>query len=165
VEAVLIGAGLRGGEVYGRWALSHPERLRVVALAEPDAGRREAAARAHGLPADAVFPDWKPLLDGPRRAPVAIVATGDTEHVGPALRALEAERFAVRGSMVGHYGGDDGLVEHFVSVIERGDAAAVRASGRSALEGHLLGFAAEEARLVGEVVELAEWRESWSEPA
>jgi predicted dehydrogenase len=90
VEAVVIGAGLRGGEVYGRYALDHPEALRVVALAEPDPGRREAMARAHGLAPDAVFDDWKPLLEGSRRAPVAIVATGDTEHVEPALAALAA---------------------------------------------------------------------------
>lgn len=89
VEAVVVGAGLRGAEVYGRYALTHPDRLRIVALAEPDAGRREAMARAHGLPADACFDDWGPLFDGPARAPVAIVATGDTEHVAPALRALE----------------------------------------------------------------------------
>jgi predicted dehydrogenase len=89
VEAVVIGAGLRGGEVYGRYALAHPDRLRVVALAERDAGRREAMARAHGLGRDAVFDDWGPLFDGPPRAPVAIVATGDTEHVAPALRAIE----------------------------------------------------------------------------
>jgi len=89
VEAVVIGAGLRGGEVYGRYALTHPDRLRVVALAEPNPGRREAMARAHGLGPEAVFDDWAPLLDGPPRAPVAIVATGDTEHVAPALRAIE----------------------------------------------------------------------------
>jgi predicted dehydrogenase len=89
VEAVVIGAGLRGGEVYGRYAVAHPDRLRVVAVAEPDPGRREAMARAHGLAPDAVFDDWAPLLDGPRRAPVAIVATGDTQHVEPALRAVE----------------------------------------------------------------------------
>jgi len=89
VEAVLVGGGMRGSEVYGRYALAHPDRLRVVALAEPDPGRRAAVASAHGLAADAVFDDWSPLFEGPRRAPVAIVATGDTEHVDPALRALE----------------------------------------------------------------------------
>lgn len=89
VEAVVVGAGLRGGEVYGRYALAHPDRLRVVALAEPDAGRREIMARAHGLESDATFEDWRALFEGPARAPVAIVATGDTEHVGPALRAVE----------------------------------------------------------------------------
>ena len=89
VEAVVVGAGLRGAEVYGRFASSHPDRLRVVALAEPDEGRRRAMARAHDLPDEACFEDWRGLFAAAQRAPVAIVATGDTEHVGPALRALE----------------------------------------------------------------------------
>ena len=34
----------------------------LVAIAEPDAGRREAAARAAGLDASAVFADWRDLI-------------------------------------------------------------------------------------------------------
>jgi len=89
VEAVLVGAGMRGADVYGAYALAHPDRLRVVALAEPHPERREAMARAHRLAPGAVFDDWRPLLAAPRRAPVAIVASGDTEHAAPALAALE----------------------------------------------------------------------------
>jgi hypothetical protein len=36
VEAVLIGAGSRGRETYGDYALSHPGQIRFVAVAEPD---------------------------------------------------------------------------------------------------------------------------------
>jgi hypothetical protein len=43
-------------------------------------------------------------------------------------------------------------------VVERGASGEVRASGRSALASHLLGFAAERARLSGEVVALAPFR-------
>jgi len=89
VEAVLIGCGLRGRFTYGGWALRHPERLRVVALAEPDPVRRAATAAEHGLPPDRVFESWEPLLDLAPLSPVAIVATGDTEHVAPALAAAE----------------------------------------------------------------------------
>ena len=72
--------------------------------------------------------------------------------------SVEVERFEFEGSMVGHYGGDDRLIDHFVDVAARDAVADVRATGRSALAGHLLGFAAEEARLDGEVVELDDWR-------
>lgn len=89
VEAVLVGAGLRGRFVYGAYARTHPERLRIVAVAEPDAVRRDAFAREHGLSGVHVLEDWRPLLEGPRRAPVAIVASGDALHVEPALAALE----------------------------------------------------------------------------
>jgi predicted dehydrogenase len=88
VDAVLVGAGNRGRYTYGAWALAHPDRLRIVAVAEPEAERRRAFAGQHGLSAGACFDDWKPLLEAPRRAAVAIVATSDTLHVEPVLAAF-----------------------------------------------------------------------------
>jgi predicted dehydrogenase len=89
VEVALIGAGLRGRFVYSAYAAEHPEQLRIVALAEPDASKREAVARRHDLPPERVFSDWEPLLTRPRLAEAAILATGDTLHVTPALAALD----------------------------------------------------------------------------
>ncbi len=88
VEAVLIGAGNRGRYVFGGYARRHPERLRIVAVAEPDAGRREAFAAEHAIEPERRFADWRELLGRPTLAPAAIVATGDTLHVEPALAAL-----------------------------------------------------------------------------
>jgi len=90
VEAVLIGAGNRGRFVFGAWALSHPERLRIVGLAEPDAERREAAAREHELAPERVHADWRPLVDAAPKDAAVIVATGDTLHAEPAIAAMEA---------------------------------------------------------------------------
>ncbi len=89
VQAIVIGAGLRGRHTYGAWARANPDALRITALAEPDPGRRDALAGDLGLAREALSHDWKPLLDGPRRADAVIVATGDTEHVEPALAAIE----------------------------------------------------------------------------
>ena len=89
VDAVLIGAGLRGRFTYARYAQARPERLRIVALAEPRADRRDDLARRLDLPAERVFDDWRPLLAGGQLGRAAIVATGDTEHTAPALAALE----------------------------------------------------------------------------
>ena len=90
VEAALLGAGNRGRFTYGGWALRHPEALRITALAETDPGRREAFQREHALPDDRVFGDWRELLGEPQLAPALIIATGDTLHAEPALRAFEA---------------------------------------------------------------------------
>jgi predicted dehydrogenase len=87
--AVVIGAGNRGRLVYAAWARRHPERLRVVAIAEPDARSRETTARWHELPPERCFADWKDCLERPRLADVAIIATSDTLHVEPALAAVE----------------------------------------------------------------------------
>ena len=88
VDAVLVGAGLRGRFVYARYAESHPDRLRIVAVAEPRAERREAVARRHGLAPDRVFRDWRELLERPRLARAAVIATDDVQHAEPALAAL-----------------------------------------------------------------------------
>jgi predicted dehydrogenase len=75
--------------VNAAWAARHPERLRVVAVAEPDAAARDAAADPHGVAPEHRYRDWKECLERPRLADVAIIATSDTLHVEPALAALE----------------------------------------------------------------------------
>ncbi len=90
IDVALIGAGNRGRAVFGAYALRHPERMRVVAVAEPVEARRQALAAEHGLAPERVFADWRPLVAARPPAHAAIVATGDTEHVEPALAALES---------------------------------------------------------------------------
>jgi predicted dehydrogenase len=88
VDAVLVGAGNRGRFVFGGYALANPDRLRIAAFAEPDEEKREEMASEHGIPPEGCFRDWKELLGEDRLAPLAIVATGDTLHVEPALAAF-----------------------------------------------------------------------------
>ena len=88
VEAVLIGAGNRGRHTYGAYALRNPQRLRIVAVADPVEERRQALAQEHGLSAGAIHADWEALLEREPEAAVVIVATGDTLHVPPTLAAL-----------------------------------------------------------------------------
>ena len=71
---------------------------------------------------------------------------------------LGNERHEMGGSALGHFGGDGGLLDHFTEVLERAGGGEVRASGRVSLESHLMGFAAEEARLSGSVIEMARFR-------
>ena len=61
ISAILIGAGARGMDAYGAYALRHPEKLKFVAVAEPNEARRSAMAAAHHIPPDRCFDDWKPL--------------------------------------------------------------------------------------------------------
>ncbi len=88
VSVVVIGAGNRGRFTFGRYALQNPQRMRVVAIAEPVAERREAMAREHALEPAQCAPDWRELLARGRLADAAIVATSDTLHTQPALAAI-----------------------------------------------------------------------------
>jgi predicted dehydrogenase len=89
VELLIAGGGSRGATFAG-WAARHPERARVVAVAEPRADRREALADAHGVPPARRFEDWREAVAGGARvADAAIVATLDREHTEPAIALAE----------------------------------------------------------------------------
>jgi predicted dehydrogenase len=90
LEVVIIGAGMRGRDTFGRYALEHPERMRVVAVAEPDGAKRDRFAREHDLAPEAVFEDWRGLPAKRPLARAAIIATSDDAHTEPALTALRA---------------------------------------------------------------------------
>lgn len=85
---VLIGAGNRGADVYGRYAFRHPEEFQFVAVAEPNAERRESFAAMHGIPPERTFNSWEDLLRGERLADAAVIATPDRLHYEPAMAAM-----------------------------------------------------------------------------
>lgn len=89
LSTVIVGAGNRGLEGYGQCALQRPHLLKVVAVAEPVAERREEAGRRHGLAQEALFDSWQQLAQSDPVAEVAIVATPDHEHVEPTLALLK----------------------------------------------------------------------------
>lgn len=84
VTYAVVGAGQRGFG-YAEWIAGHPDRARVLAVAEPRTHRREELARRHAVPPERVFASWQELAAAPRLADAAIVATQDSEHVGPAI--------------------------------------------------------------------------------
>lgn len=90
ITAVLIGAGQRGAQVYAEYALTHPNELRIVAVAESDAARREAFARRHQIERGFVFDDWKPLLEKGKIADCAMICTQDRMHTEPVKQALKS---------------------------------------------------------------------------
>ncbi len=90
IQAILVGAGQRGSDVYGAYALKHPEQIQFVAVAEPNEERRARFASQHKIPAQNQYPSWDPLLEHPRLGQAALVCTQDQQHTAPALAALHA---------------------------------------------------------------------------
>ncbi len=76
-------------------------------------------------------------------------------------RTGTAERIATPPGVGGHGGGDDALMRAFVAAIS-GDHGAVLTSVREAVTSHLMAFAAEQARVSGEAVEMELYRRSVS---
>jgi predicted dehydrogenase len=90
ITAILLGAGNRGHDVYGAWALAHGGDLQFVAVAEADLAKQQRFAQAHQLTASACAHDWRALLAQPRLAAACVVALPDQLHAEAAVLALEA---------------------------------------------------------------------------
>jgi predicted dehydrogenase len=88
VRLAVLGAGGRGAGAYGRWIRAHPDRARIVAVAEPDRARLDALA---GTTA-ARYPDWRGLVAdlGRLRPDAVVVALPDALHVAAAAAVADA---------------------------------------------------------------------------
>lgn len=89
MTAVLIGAGARGAGGYARYALDCPHELKFVAVAEPNAERRDKFAAEHGISRENCFETWEELLSRPQMADIAMICTQDRMHYEPTLQALD----------------------------------------------------------------------------
>ncbi|MCB0953842.1 MAG: Gfo/Idh/MocA family oxidoreductase [Microthrixaceae bacterium] len=90
LTGVVVGAGDRGYDGYAKVLLDRPELGRIVAAADPDPTRRDRFADRFGLGTADMYPGWDELFAEGRLADYAIITTGDTHHVEPALLALDA---------------------------------------------------------------------------
>ncbi len=87
VTAVLVGAGQRGRYVYAAHAARHPDRLRIVAVVDPDEARREATGNLVDVPPHRRLDmlDQAAEID----ADAWIVASPDRHHHEAAATAID----------------------------------------------------------------------------
>ncbi|CAM3608975.1 Gfo/Idh/MocA family protein [Marinicrinis lubricantis] len=89
ITAVIVGAGQRA-MIYASYAIKHPERLRIVAIVEPNEARRELAAKAHDVGPEHCFSSVEEMVAGPKLADAVINGTMDLLHVQTTVPLLEA---------------------------------------------------------------------------
>lgn len=89
VNALLIGAGNRGAEVYGRFALAHPWLIRFSAVADPNETRRTRFTREHGISEDRSYIDWEELLNAAEPEDLVFICTPDRLHYRQAMAFLD----------------------------------------------------------------------------
>jgi len=88
IKVIVIGAGDRG-RTYTNIMKSHPDKFKVVGVAEPIVSRRESVKEIHDIPEENCYVTWEHILDRPKFADVAIISTMDQLHFEPAMKALE----------------------------------------------------------------------------
>ena len=90
IRILLFGAGNRGADAYGQFALNHPDKVKFVAVAEPNPVRRQKFADAHHIPPERQFLGWQEALSAGKIADAVINATQDEMHHESAIAALDA---------------------------------------------------------------------------
>lgn len=88
VTAVIVGGGHRA-IIYGDYSLKHPEQLKIVGVADPDAERREAIAKRYGFSEEFCFESSDELAKHPKFADAIINGTMDHQHFDTSVPLLE----------------------------------------------------------------------------
>ena len=88
ISVIIVGAGCRGTN-YATFAQMHPDRMRVVGVAEPRDFFRQRLADTYDVPGENVVADWRQLAARPRLADAVIIATPDAQHAEPAIALAE----------------------------------------------------------------------------
>lgn len=89
VTFAICGLGVRGLEAYASFQKSHPEKMQIVAGADPDPERTAALQTLYQVDPSHCFSSAEELLAQPRMADVLVIATQDRQHVAQALVALD----------------------------------------------------------------------------
>lgn len=87
VTAITLGAGSRGN-TYGGFALSFPDELDIVGVAEPIQIRNDRYTQKHKIEEKNRFKTWEDVFKVPKFADAVIITTPDDLHHGPCMQAL-----------------------------------------------------------------------------
>lgn len=87
ITVIIIGAGDRGS-TYARHMSQLPEKYQVVAVADPHRAQRDQIQTMFDLPDSACYTSWQSILEQPKLADVAVIATMDRDHYEPAMKAI-----------------------------------------------------------------------------
>jgi predicted dehydrogenase len=88
LSVILIGAGNRG-RTYCDKMNKMSDKYKIVGIAEPRDSIRLTCQKEYGIPDEGCFKDWRDILSRPKMADLAVIATVDNDHYGPAMKAIE----------------------------------------------------------------------------
>jgi len=88
LSAIVIGYGNRGA-TYCKYAEENPDKLEIVAVAEPHDEKRELAKKRLNIKDENAFNNWCDFVNQEKMADFAILATQDELHCEPALMLID----------------------------------------------------------------------------
>ncbi|XP_020493850.1 putative oxidoreductase YteT [Labrus bergylta] len=84
VRVIVVGAGNRG-DSYSQFASIHPERMKVVGVADPRRFARTKIQQQHKIEDGNVFSEWKSIAEREKFADAVLICTPDRHHKEPAV--------------------------------------------------------------------------------
>uniref|UniRef100_A0A7N6BUS0 Gfo/Idh/MocA-like oxidoreductase N-terminal domain-containing protein n=1 Tax=Anabas testudineus TaxID=64144 RepID=A0A7N6BUS0_ANATE len=84
VCVIVVGAGSRG-ENYSNYGSIHPERMKVVGVADPRKFARTKIQQQHKIVDENLFDDWLSMLEREKFADAVLICTPDRLHKEPAV--------------------------------------------------------------------------------
>ncbi|KAM7412224.1 hypothetical protein PAMA_021934 [Pampus argenteus] len=84
VRVIVVGAGSRG-EIYSQFASIHPERMKVVGVADPRKFARTKLQQQHKIVDGNIFEDWRHIVEREKFADAVLICTPDRLHKEPAV--------------------------------------------------------------------------------
>ena len=88
IKVAVIGAGSRGRHAYGNYVLNNQDKIKYVAVIEPDANKRAALAAEHNINSEMCFEDEDEFFKFGKVCDAIIVAHQDKQHYKTTVKAL-----------------------------------------------------------------------------
>lgn len=95
INAILIGAGNRGADVYGKFALAHPWLFRFTAVVDPNPEKRNRFAQLHGIPSEYSVDTMDRLYDHMESIDAVFICTPDRFHFDQAMAFMNSTSIIV----------------------------------------------------------------------
>jgi predicted dehydrogenase len=89
LTVAMIGAGNRGKDVYGKYALEHPDEIKFIGVAEPDEVKRNQFVGLHNINKNMIFASWEEMLKLDKFCDTVFICTQDKMHYEPAMQAIQ----------------------------------------------------------------------------
>lgn len=89
VKVAIVGLGGRGKDTYAECSLRFPEKMQIVAIADPLEEKRDVVAKKYHIPEKMCFLTAEALLQADKLADAVFICTQDQMHYSQAMTALK----------------------------------------------------------------------------
>ena len=89
ITASLIGAGDRGTNAFGPYAVNNPGTIKFVAVVDIDEEKRKNFQKIHGIPDEMAFDNWDAFFAKGKVSDALLICTNEKFHYEPTKHAMK----------------------------------------------------------------------------